>query len=315
MSPIHQHKRDLRTAADLDRDAIDAILERSLRMKEGLRRGGHEPHLAGKSLAMIFEKPSLRTRCTFEIGMFQLGGHAVYLGAAEIGLGKRESIHDVGRNLERWFDLVTARTFAQATVDGLAEHCRIPVINALSDAEHPCQAMADVMTLREKVGDLKGFNLTYIGDGNNICHSLMIIGARLGMNVTVSSPEGYEPGAAAARLAAAEAARHGGSYRFERDPRAAVERAQAVYTDVWASMGQEHEAEARAKLFAPWQVSAALMAAAPAGAFVMHDLPAHRGEEITDEVLDSPASIVFDQAENRLHAQKGIMVYLWEARR
>lgn len=313
MSPIYNAKRDLRSSLDLTREDILAILKQSREMKEALKTGITRPFLGGRTLAMIFEKPSLRTRCTFEIGMVQLGGHAIYLSPAEIGLGKRESIHDVSRNLERWFDMVVARTFAQATVDELAKYCRIPVINALSDLEHPCQALADVLTLQEKVGDLGGFNLTYIGDGNNICHSLMLIGAKLGMNVTVSSPKGYEPDKKIAE-ATLEAARHcAGSYAFERDPKAAVARAQAVYTDVWASMGQEHEAPERAGIFQPYQVNAELMGAAPEGAFFMHDLPAHRGEEVTDEVMDSEAAIVFDQAENRLHAQKGVMVFLDEA--
>ena len=311
MSPICNKKRDLRTSVDLSREDILEILKLSREMKDGLRQGNSRPFLAGRSLAMIFEKPSLRTRCTFEIGIQQLGGHAIYLAPSEIGLGRRESIHDVARNLERWFDLVVARTFAQATVDGLAHFCRIPVINALSDLEHPCQALADVLTLQEKAGeDLRGFTLTYIGDGNNICHSLMQIGAKLGMNVVVSSPAGYEPVREIIEQTARAADASGGSYTFERDPRAAVARAQAIYTDVWASMGQEHEAQERARIFEPYQVNAALVAAAPKGVMIMHDLPAHRGEEITDEVIDSEDSVVFDQAENRLHAQKGVMVFL-----
>ena len=313
MSPIRQSKRDLRTAADLSRDDLDAILERSRQLKAALKAG--EPHalLAGKTLAMIFEKPSLRTRCTFEIGMYQLGGHAIHLDQTQIGLGKRESTHDVACNLERWFDMVMARTYAQATINELAWHCHVPVINALSDQGHPCQAIADVLTLVEKADDLAGFNLTYIGDGNNICHSLMQIGVLLGMHVTVCSPEGYEPHEAVAQQAHGIAEKHGGALHLERDPRQAVARAQAIYTDVWASMGQEDLAAERAGIFAPYQVNAELVAAAPEGALIMHDLPAHRGEEITDEAIDGPTSIVFDQAENRLHAQKGIMVFLDEA--
>jgi ornithine carbamoyltransferase len=313
MSPIQNSKRDLRTSHDLTREEILAILKQSAELKAGLKRGVTPPLLAGRQLAMVFEKPSLRTRCTFEIGMVQLGGHAIYLSPAEIGLGKRESIHDVSRNLERWFDMVTARTFAQATVDELARWCRIPVINALSDLEHPCQALADTLTLQEKAGDLAGFHLAYIGDGNNICHSLMLIGVKLGMHVTVSSPKGYEPNKKVVEATQAAAKAHGGSYAFERDPKVAVAKAQAVYTDVWASMGQEHEAMERAGIFEPYQVNAALMAAAPKGAFFMHDLPAHRGEEVTDEVMDAETSVVFDQAENRLHAQKGVMAFLASA--
>lgn len=313
MSPICQRKRDLRSSADLSREDIQKILKLSCDLKAAQKRGMARPWLAGKSLAMIFEKPSLRTRCTFEIGIVQLGGHGIYLAPQEIGLGHRESIHDVARNLERWFDMALARTFAQETVDELAQYCRVPIINALSDLEHPCQALADMLTLSEKVSSLEGFNLTYIGDGNNICHSLMQIGVKLGMHVTACSPEGYEPKASIVQATLVAANECGGSYTFERDPKAAVARAQAIYTDVWASMGQESEARERAKIFVPYQVNAELVAAAPAGAVVMHDLPAHRGEEITDEVMDSPCSIVFDQAENRLHAQKGVMVFLDQA--
>jgi ornithine carbamoyltransferase len=310
MSPICTHKRDLRTSGDLTAAEVEYILDNAQRIKTALLQGARPPLLPGKTLAMIFEKPSLRTRCTFEIGMVQLGGHATYLAPHEIGLGKRESISDIAHNLERWFDLVMARTFAQSTVDDLAKYCRIPVINALSDYEHPCQALADFLTLKEKVDTLKGFNLTYIGDGNNVAHSLMRIGAALGVNVTICSPDGYEPRHEIVKAAQEMGAQTGGSYHFESDPRRAVARAQAIYTDVWASMGQEAESEERAKIFAPYQVNGELVKLAPAGAFIMHDLPAHRGEEITDEVIDSEHSIVFDQAENRLHAQKGVMVFL-----
>lgn len=313
MSPIQETKRDLRTSLDLSTEDVRAILDRARELKARLAQGERSTLLAGRTLAMIFEKPSLRTRCTFEIGMVQLGGHAIYLAPHEIGLGKRESTHDVARNLERWFDIVLARTFAQQTVDDLCRFCRIPVINALSDLDHPCQALADFLTLSEKVGDLKGFNLTYVGDGNNICHALMVIGTRLGVNVTVCAPRGYEPQEpfVAAARAAAEAGL--GAFRQVDQPAEAVANAQAVYTDVWASMGQEDEAEERAKIFAPYQVNGELMRRAPRGCFVMHDLPAHRGEEITDEVMDSPESIVFDQAENRLHAQKGVLAWLMES--
>ncbi len=312
MSPIFQTKRDLRASADLTPAETREVLERAAALKAELRAGGNAPIFKGRTLAMIFEKPSLRTRCTFEIGMLQLGGHALYLTPAEIGLGRRESVADISRNLERWFDIVMARTFTQTTVDELARHCRLPVINALSDFEHPCQALADFLTLTETVGELRGFNLTYVGDGNNICHSLMLIGTMLGVNVTVCTPPGYEPVESVVQAVVAEGARGGGVYTYEADPRAAVTRAQAIYTDVWASMGQEDEAAERAALFAPYQVNAALVAHAPAGVIIMHDLPAHRGEEITDEVMDGPNAIIFDQAENRLHAQKGVMAFLME---
>ena len=313
MSPKYLQKRDLRCSTDLNPDDVREILRLAAELKTKLPAGRSHPLLAGKALAMIFEKPSLRTRCTFELGMFQLGGHAIYLQPHEIGLGQREAVNDIGRNLERWFDLVMARTFAQTTIDELAEHCSLPVINALSDFEHPCQALADMLALSERVGRLDGFRVTYVGDGNNICHSLMMIGAMLGLHVTVSSPQGYEPAEKVVETTQAEAQRNGGAYTFERDPRAAVEHAQAIYTDVWASMGQEAEAKQRAEIFQSYQVNAELVAAAPADVLIMHDLPAHRGEEITDDVLDGPGSIVFEQAENRLHAQKAVMVFLHRA--
>lgn len=312
MTIVPTTKRDLRTSADLTPAEVAEILSIAARLKRDLKAGGNEPLLKGKALAMIFEKPSLRTRCTFELGMVQLGGHAVYLPPAEIGLGKRESVADVAHCLERWFDLIMARTFTQQTVDDLAQCCRLPVINALSDYEHPCQALADFLTLTERVGDLRGFNLTYIGDGNNICHSLMHLGVMLGMNVTVSTPKGYEPAAPVVQATVEAARLSGGQYRHEVDPRVAVKRAQAIYTDVWASMGQEDEAAARERIFAGYQVNAELVAQAPAGAFIMHDLPAHRGSEIAADVIDGPYSIIFDEAENRLHAQKAVMVFLMQ---
>ena len=243
--------------------------------------------------------------------MYQLGGHAVYLAPADIGLGRRESIHDVAKNLERLFDLITARVFKHSTVRELAKHARIPVINALSDMEHPCQALADFLTVYEKRVSLYDFTIAYIGDGNNVCHSLILISAILGAHIRISSPAGYEPKKAivekAARLFKKSAA---GSYEFFHKPAEAVKKADAIYTDVWASMGQESESEARKKIFLPYQVNGTLLKRAPDDVLIMHDLPAHRGEEITDEVIDSDHSIVFDQAENRLHAQKAIMVFL-----
>lgn len=310
MSPIRQHCRDFRRAADFSIEDIREVFNLAHSLKSALQERRATPLLRGKSLAMIFEKPSLRTRSTFELGMFQLGGHAIYLSPQEIGLGKRESVADIARNLERWFDLAMARTFLQSTVDGLAENCRIPFINALSDEEHPCQAMADFMTLEEQWGGVAGRHLTYIGDGNNICHSLMVVGAKLGVHITVCGPEDYAPKRHYVDAIQADLARSGGSYRFVTDPVESVKRADAIYTDVWASMGQEDESEARKKIFMPYQVNEALVSRAPAGALIMHDLPAHRGEEITSQVLDGPTSIAFDQAENRLHAQKGILAFL-----
>lgn len=310
MSPIRENCRSFRRSADFSIDDIREVFSLSASLKQALREGRPTPLLRAKSLAMIFEKPSLRTRSTFELGMVQLGGHAVYLSPAEIGLGHRESVADVGRNIERWFDLAMARTHLQSTVDGLAENCRIPFINALSDEEHPCQALADFLTLEEKWGDVAGRHLVYVGDGNNICHSLMVTGVRLGAHITVTGPEGYEPKPHIVEVVQREAATSGGGFAFVSNPAKAVKDADAIYTDVWASMGQEEEAEDRKKVFMPWQVNEALLSHAPAGALIMHDLPAHRGEEITSAVLDGPTSIVFDQAENRLHVQKGILAFL-----
>jgi ornithine carbamoyltransferase len=307
---VARGKRDLLRARDLSAEDFHAILDLARRFKLALKRREPTPELRGKSLAMIFEKPSLRTRATFELGMAQLGGHAVYLPPADIGLGRRETIADIARNLERWFDLIMARVFRQETLEEFARHCRAPIINALSDEEHPCQALADYMTLVERFDSLRGVRLTFIGDGNNVCHSLMALGARLGVRMTVCGPKGFEPSAEVVRAHADEWGRSGGALHHTYDPIEAVREADAVYTDVWTSMGQEDEAEARRRAFEPYQVNAALLARAPGEALVMHDLPARRGEEITDEVLDGSRCIAFDQAENRLHAQKGLMVFL-----
>ena len=242
--------------------------------------------------------------------MFQLGGHAVYLQPSDIGLGKRESVYDVAKNIERWFNIALARVFKNQTVAELARHASIPVINALCDVEHPCQAFADFMTILEHRGKFEGFRLSYIGDGNNVCHSLILLSALLGTHINVSSPEGFEPQKSIIEKAANMCKKSGGSYNFFRNPADAVKNAEAIYTDVWASMGQESEAENRKKIFFPYQVNKALVSNAPSGVWIMHDMPAHRGEEITDDVIDSKNSIVFDQAENRLHAQKGIIVFL-----
>lgn len=263
--------------------------------------------LRGRSAALLFEKPSLRTRTTFEVGIRQLGGDVVYLGKDEVNLGVRETVADVARNLERWVDLIVIRTFDHARVLELAEYAQIPVINALSDQEHPCQALADMLTLEERLGHLAGMTLAYVGDGNNIVHSLAHAAAALGIHLQIATPPGYEPDSA---IMARAAHAHGGSITLTHDPVAAVNGAQAVYTDAWASMGQEHEHAVRLNAFAGFQVNAALMAAAQPGALFMHCLPAHRGEEVTDEVMDGPTSVVFDQAENRLHTQKALMSLL-----
>jgi ornithine carbamoyltransferase len=255
---------------------------------------------------MLFEKPSLRTRVTFELGMTQLGGHALVLGAQEVGLGKREAIKDVARNLARWVDAIMARVFSHESLLELAKHASIPVVNGLSNTEHPCQALGDFMTLHEHKQKLAGLTLTWVGDGNNVAHSLIHGAARLGVRMRVATPPGYEPDAAVVELAR----RAGGSIELTHDPGEAVAGADAVYTDVWASMGQEAEAEARQQVFRPYQVNARLMRRAGAKALFMHCLPAHRGLEVTDAVLDGPKSIVYDQAENRLHIQKAILLAL-----
>jgi ornithine carbamoyltransferase len=266
--------------------------------------------LAGRSLAMIFEKPSLRTRVTFEVGISTMGGTAIYLDHADTHLGDRESIPDVGRCLSRWVQGIVARVFSQEGLEILASHASVPVINALSDVYHPCQTLCDFFTLEEKFGSARGLKLAYIGDGNNVCHSLMIAGARVGAHLRIATPERYEPDAEILAAARRDAAASQGAIELFRSPEEAVSGAQAVYTDVWASMGQEAETEARAAVFAPFQVNSALMSHAASDAVFLHCLPAHRGSEVTDEVMESPRSIVFDQAENRLHVQKAILLML-----
>ncbi|NOR11706.1 MAG: ornithine carbamoyltransferase [Candidatus Aminicenantes bacterium] len=268
--------------------------------------------LAHKVLTMIFEKPSLRTRMTFEVGMLQLGGEAIYLSPSDIQMGSRESAFDVGKNLERWVDGIMIRTFGHAIAVDLAEVSRIPVINALTDLCHPCQAMADFFTLREKKGALAGLKLAYVGDGNNVCHSLLLASAKAGSHMTVATPSGYEPDPKILKQAEEDGKDTGFSYRLTEDPKEAVTDVDAVYTDAWASMGQETEKDERQRTFTSYQVNNALMASAKSDAIFMHCLPAHRGEEVTDEVIDSTQSAVYDQAENRLHAQKAILLMLLE---
>ncbi len=266
--------------------------------------------LKHKILAMIFQKPSLRTRMTFEAGMLRLGGEAIYLAPSDIQMGSREGAHDIGKNLERWVDGIMLRTFGHSIAVDLAASCRIPVINALTDLSHPCQAMADFQTLREHKGALPGLKLAYVGDGNNVCHSLMLAAARGGTRMAVATPAGYEPNPDVVRLAREDGRDTGFTLTLTNSAEEAVSGADAVYTDVWASMGQEAEKEKRAKIFAPYQVNGRLMAHAKKDTLFMHCLPAHRGDEVTDEVIDSPNSVVYDEAENRLHAQKAILISL-----
>ncbi len=296
-------KRDVLRIRDLGRDEADAILALAGRLKTKLRAGRPHPLLAGRTLAMIFEKPSLRTRVTFEVGMGQLGGAAIHLAPGDIKLGERESPGDIARNLERWVDLVMARVFSHKSVGDLASAARVPVINGLSDLHHPCQVLSDCFTLHERRGRLEGLRVAFVGDGNNMVHSWMDAAALFGLEFVLACPPGFEPDP----TIVAEA---GPRVSVTHDARAAVRAANVVYTDVWTSMGQEAEADARRKAFRPYQVNEQLVSVAAADALVMHCLPAHRGEEITDAVLDGPQSVVFDQAENRLHVQKAIMVWL-----
>ncbi len=303
--------RDLLSINDLTSEEVWAIFSLAKRLKSRtLKDHVQDPLLPGKTLAMIFEKPSLRTRVTFEVGMVQLGGYAVCLKPSDIQLGKRESVHDIAKNLERMVQGIMARVFSHQTVVDLAKHADVPVINGLSDLEHPCQALADFLTIHEHKGDLKGLKLAYIGDGCNTCNSLLLLSAKVGTNMTVGCPAGYEPDASVLADARAIAAETGASIEVVNDPFAAVENADAIYTDVWTSMGQEAETAIRMPIFRPFQVNQSLVEAARENVIVLHCLPAHRGDEITDEVIDGPHSVVFDEAENRLHAEKAVMALL-----
>jgi len=293
---------------DLGRDDVPRLFALIAELKARQKARDRLTPLQGRTMALIFEKPSLRTRVTFEVGINQLGGRGVYLAGAEIGLGTRESVPDVARNLSRWVDGICARVYAHATMEALAAHASIPVINGLSDHEHPCQAVADFFTLWERGVDLGKLRLAWIGDGNNVCHSVLLLGAALGADLRVACPPGYEPDP----RVVAEARRKGGSVTVTTEPDEAVRGADVVYTDVWTSMGQEAEKTKRQEAFARYQINAPLLGFARSSALVMHCLPAHRGEEITDDVLDGPQSVVLEQAENRLHAQKAVIVALTE---
>ncbi len=275
--------------------------------------GAYADTLRGLSVVLLFEKPSLRTRLTFEVGVHRLGGQAIYYDHSAERIGQRESIKDYARNLERWVHGIVCRTYSQRTIEALAEHARVPVINALSDAHHPCQALADVLTLVEHFGGVAGLPIAYVGDGNNVCVSLMHVACRAGAHVRVITPKGYRPDAAQARIAAGFAEDSGGSLTLSHEP-ADVAGCRAVYTDTWVSMHQKDDAEARERAFVPYRVDAALMARAAPDAVFMHCLPAHRGEEVADEVIDSSASLVYEQAENRLHAQNALLVHTVAAR-
>ncbi len=296
--------RDLLSIADLSPEELDRILQTALSLK---RDGGGARLLAGKTLALIFEKPSLRTRVSFDVAMHELGGHAVYLSQSEVGLGQREPVADVARVLSRYVDVIAARTYLHQTLLDLARHAGVPVINALSDEEHPCQALADLLTVLERFGTLRGVRLAYVGDGFNVAASLAEAAALAAMSFAIASPAGYRLPDATLRFIERTAADSGGRIDVCATPAEAVRGADVVYTDVWTSMGQEDSYAERKEAFAGYTVTAELLALANPSAIFMHDLPAHRGDEVTEEVIEGAQSVVFDQAENRLHAQKAIL--------
>jgi len=303
-------KKDYISIADLSPEEIWQLLKRAQALKEEWRTGGNKPILAGKVLGMVFQKPSLRTRVSFDVAMLHLGGHALYLSPNEIGLGKRESTADVARVLARYVDGIMARVFAHEHILELAEYSRAPVINGLSDYNHPCQGLTDIFTIWEKLGDLQGLKLAYVGDSNNVAVSLLFAATKLGMHFAIGNPPGYDLPADVLALGGQFAQDSGSQIVTTHDPQEAVTDAHVVYTDTWTSMGQEAEEAKRAALFPPYQVNSSLLTHARPDAIVMHCLPAHRGHEITDEVADGPQSALFDQAENRLHAQKAILATL-----
>ncbi len=301
-------KKDLLSVAELGPGDLETLFETTRALKAD--RAAFSDHLRGKRLALIFEKESLRTRFTFDVGMQDLGGSAIFMDHRHVRLGARESIRDMAKNLERWVDGIVARTFKHKALEELAANASIPVINGLSDYQHPCQALADFYTLHERWGDVAGRRIAYVGDGNNTCHSLMHASALLGAHITVASPEGYEPNARVVSESMRIARESGSDVRIVNDSEEAARGADAVYTDVWASMGQEDETEERAAIFHDFCVDEELMALARPDAFFMHCLPAHRGQEVTAGVIDGPRSIVYDIAENRLHVQKAILALL-----
>lgn len=302
--------KHLLSIADLSTEEVWQILDLAQSLKDEWRRGGNEPILKGKTLGMIFQKPSLRTRVSFEMGMIHLGGKALYLSPDEIKLGVRESVADVARVLSRYVDAILARVFAHHHIEELAAYSRVPVINGLSDYNHPCQALSDLFTIREKQGELAGLKLAYVGDGNNVATSLLFATSKVGVDITIASPKGYEPPGEVVKIAQDFAAKSGSEVKVTNGPFEAAQGADIIYTDVWTSMGQEEEIEERLKVFPPFQINSRLVKAAKPDCIVMHCLPAHRGQEITDEVADGSHSVIFEQAENRLHAQKAILALL-----
>ncbi len=302
--------RSLVTDKDFTKQEILSIFDRAKKVKAEVKSGKFIPYLAGKTLGMIFEKSSTRTRVSFEVGMYQLGGTALFLSSKDIQLGRGENIEDTARVLSRYLDIIMARTFEHSKVEDLAKHGNIPIINGLTDLLHPCQALTDYYTAYEKGKKLEGLNFVYLGDGNNMAHSLMLTGAILGSNVVICSPKGMSPDANVVKDAKELATKSGGSVNVIEDPREACKNADVVYTDVWASMGQESDFNAKEKVLRPYQVNKELFSLAKKDAFFMHCLPAHRGEDVTADVIDGPNSVIFDEAENRLHVQKSIILFL-----
>jgi ornithine carbamoyltransferase len=307
--------KDFLAISDYSPTQIQEMLDLAIDLKNEWKNGGNRPLLKGKVLGMVFQKPSLRTRVSFDMAMRHVGGDALYLSPAEIGLGKRESIADVARVLSGYVEAIMARVFEHEHVLELAHWSTVPVINGLSDYNHPCQGMADALTIQEKFGRLKGLNVSFVGDGNNVAVSLIHVSTKLGANFAIASPEGYEIKPIAVKTARQFAAQSGSQIRLLRDPHEAVKNAHVIYTDTWTSMGQEEETRIREQVFPPYQVNSKLVAEASSDVIVMHCLPAHRGQEITDEVADGPHSALFPQAHNRLHAQKAILVKLLSANR
>jgi ornithine carbamoyltransferase len=303
-------KRDFLTLDDVTRPELEALLQSAARLKDYLKRGVPHRFLEGKTLGMIFKKPSSRTRVSFEIGMFQMGGLALFLNNHDLGMGVRESVADIGRLFSRYLDGIVIRTFAHEEVEELARYATIPVINGLTDLHHPCQILADLLTIQEKFDRCEGVKLAWVGDGNNVANSWLQGAAKMGMHLALGCPKGYWPPAELIHKHQEEAAANGGSMEIMEDPFQAVKGADVIYTDVWVSMGQEAERRWRLEVFQSYQVNQTLLAAAKPTTLVMHCLPAHRGEEITAEVIDGPQSIVFDHAENRLHTQKAVLHFL-----
>lgn len=301
-------KKDFISIKNLTLKEIEEIFNLTDKLKKD--KAKFSKVLAGKTVALIFQKPSNRTRASFEVGMYQLGGYSIYFGPNEINLGVRESIKDVAKTLSRYVDAIVFRTFAHKNILDMARFATVPVINGLSDFLHPCQALADIYTIKEKFKNFKGITLAYVGDGNNVCHSLLYASSKVGLNMNVATPKGYEPDRTVVKEARVLAKLKKASINLSKDPSEAVKGIDIIYTDVWTSMGQEKEAAERKKIFKNFQVNSKLMKLAKKEALIMHCLPAHRGEEITDGIIDSPNSIVFDQAENRLHVQKALLVKL-----